>query len=64
VTARIINLRRRRVRKARAVVKVKTLHRLDAELHLARALQACRQMQRELNLARQTLAALKQRRAS
>jgi hypothetical protein len=55
--AKIVNLRRRRLRKARAVVKVRTLHRQRAELALCHALELCRQLQTELDVARETLAA-------
>jgi hypothetical protein len=55
--AKIVNLRRRRLRKARAVVKVRTLDRQCAELLLCYAAELCRQLQRELDAARETLAA-------
>jgi hypothetical protein len=55
MTAQVVSLRRRRIKRARNVVRVRKLRRLELELLLNYVLEAVRQLQSDLDRAVSTL---------
>jgi hypothetical protein len=51
MTAQVVSLRKRRIRKARNVVRVRKLRRLEMEMILAFVLKAVRELQADLDRA-------------
>ena len=55
MTAQVVSLRKRRIKRARNVVRVRKLRRLELELLLNYVLEAVRQLQSDLDRAVSTL---------